>query len=83
LALFRNFIDRHFAPSRTGPGRVQKKPLKLHALKDRDAIPVALGQVLNAISASTLTEKSAGQLLFGLRIASDNLRNAARPKAES
>jgi hypothetical protein len=66
-----------------GQSRVHKKSLKLPALVDRNAIQIALGQVLDAIDSSTISAKSAGQLLFGLRIASDNFRSAGRPRAES
>ncbi|MGC1463393.1 MAG: hypothetical protein WA802_14410, partial [Terracidiphilus sp.] len=77
------------APARRlmqGHSRVHKKPLTLTALTDRSAILAAVHQVLDAISASTITERSAGRLLFGLQIASDTLRRAGRPpkpRAES
>jgi hypothetical protein len=69
-----------------GQGRAHKKPLKLPALTDRNAVQVAIHQVLDAISSDTISQRSAGQLLFGLQIASGNFRRAARPpklKAES
>jgi len=62
-----------------GQNRARKKPLKLPPLVDSAAIQSALGQVLNAIGSSTISSRSAGQLLFGLRIASDNLRRPGRP----
>ncbi len=70
------------APARRlmqGHSRVHKKPLTLPALTDRSAIQAAVHQVLDAISASTITDRSAGQFLFGLQIASDSLRRAGRP----
>ena len=70
--------------SAQGRGRVSKRPLKLPALKDRSAIQVGLGQVLSAITSSKINARSAGQLLYGLQIASDNVRRAgqAAPIAE-
>jgi hypothetical protein len=66
-----------------GQGRARKKPLKLPALTDRNAVQIAVNQVLDAIGSSTISTRSAGQLLFGLQIASDNFRRAGRPKANS
>ena len=57
-----------------GQSRARKKPLKLPALTDRNAVQVAVNQVLDAIGSSAISPRSAGQLLFGLRIASDNFR---------
>ena len=77
------------APARRpmqGQSRARKKPLKLPALTDRNAVQVAINQVLDAIGSSTISPRSAGQLLFGLQIASDSFRRGARPpqqKAES
>jgi len=54
-----------------GQRRPRNKPLQIPALVDRGAIQTALSQVLNAIGSSKISTKAAGQLLFGLRIASD------------
>ena len=61
-----------------GQSRACKNPLKLPALTDRTAIRIALGQVLSAIGSSKLSQRSAGQLLYGLQIASDNVQRAAK-----
>jgi len=61
-----------------GQGRIPKQPLKLPVLKDSSAIQVALGQVLSAIASSKINARSAGQLLYGIQIASDNVRRAAQ-----
>lgn len=69
-----------------GQSRAHKKPLKLPPLIDRNAVQSAINQVLSAIGSSRVSPRSAGQLLYGLRIASDNFRSAGRPpqsKAES
>ena len=77
------------APARRlmqGQGRAHKKPLKLPALTDHNAIQVAVQQVLNAITSSAITPRAAGQLLYGLQTVSDTFRRAARPpqpKAQS
>jgi hypothetical protein len=47
-------------------------------MKDRSAIQLALGQVLSAINSSKINARSAGQLLYGIQIASDNIRRAGR-----
>src|ERR1700687_2562381 len=62
-----------------GQARANKKPLKLPALVDRGEVQAAISQVLNALVSSKITTRTAGQLLFGLRIASDNFRQAGRP----
>jgi hypothetical protein len=62
-----------------GQSRARKKPLKLPAMVDRNAVLVAINQVFDAISSSTITPRSAGQLLFGLQIVSNNLRRPGRP----
>jgi len=53
-------------------------------MKDRSAIPLALGQVLSAITSSKINARSAGQLLYGIQIASGNIRRTgqATPIAE-
>jgi hypothetical protein len=61
-----------------GQTRAHKKPLKLPALVDRAAVQVALGQVLNAIGSSSVSPRSAGQLLYGLQTASDIFRRAGQ-----
>lgn len=60
-------------------GRAHKKPLKLPALDDRAAIQIAVTQVLNAIASSKINRRTAGQLLYGLQIASETLRRPGRP----
>lgn len=65
--------------SAQGQGHAQKKPLKLPALDDRAAIQIAVTQVLNAIGSSKINRRTAGQLLYGLQIASENLRRPGRP----
>jgi len=65
--------------SAQGQGRAQKKPLKLPVLDDRTAIQIAVTQVLNAIGSSKISRRSAGQLLYGLQIASEVLRRPGRP----
>ena len=62
-----------------GHNRAHKKSLKLPALVDRNALQIALSQVLDTISSSMLNPRSAGQLLYGLQIASDNFPRAGRP----
>jgi hypothetical protein len=72
----------YHAPGRRpaqGQSRAHKKPLKLPPLTDRNAVQAAICQVLDALGSSAISPKSAGQLLFGLRIASDNFRQAGRP----
>jgi hypothetical protein len=66
-----------------GQTRAHKKPLKLPPLTNRNAVRAAVSQVLDAIFSSSVSPKSAGQLLFGLRIASDNFRTPGRPKSKS
>jgi len=61
-----------------GQGRVSNRPFKLPVMKDRSAIQLALGQVLSAINSSKINARSAGQLLYGIQIASDNIRRAGR-----
>jgi hypothetical protein len=63
----------HVSGRRSAKGR--QKPLKLPELIDRKAIQGALNQVLNAIGPGRISQKSTGQLLFGLSIASNNLRS--------
>ena len=62
-----------------GQTRAHKKPLKLPALVDPRAIQTAIGQVFDAMTTSKINSRTAGQLLFGLQIASDNFRRARRP----
>jgi hypothetical protein len=69
----------HTPERRSAQGRAQKKPLKLPALDDRAAIQIAVTQVLNAIGSSRISPRSAGQLLYGLQIASEVLRRPGRP----
>jgi len=57
-----------------GQSRARHKPLKLPDLVSRNAIQSALNHVLNAIGSSKISTKAAGQLLFGLQIASDKFR---------
>jgi hypothetical protein len=57
-----------------GQTRARNKPLKLPDLVDRDAIQSALNQVLKAIGSSKISPKAAGQILFGLQIASGKFR---------
>ena len=57
-----------------GQSRARQKTLKLPELVDRSAVQSALGQVLNAICSSKVTPRAAGQLLFGLQIASGKFR---------
>ena len=66
----------HMPGSRNAQGqsRARHKPLKLPDLVSRSAIQSALGQVLDAIGSSKIGPKAAGQLLFGLQIASDKFR---------
>jgi hypothetical protein len=61
-----------------GQSRACKNPLKLPPLTDRGAIQIALGQILSAIGSSKLSQRSAGQLLYGLQIASHNVQRAAK-----
>lgn len=67
-----------------GQSQAPKQPLKLPVLNDRRAIQVALGQVLSAIGSSRINARSAGQLLYGIQIAPDNVRRTgqATPIAE-
>ena len=53
-----------------GQNRARNKPLNLPALVDRNALQIALSQVLDTISSSMLNPRSAGQLLYALQIAS-------------
>jgi len=71
----------YHAPGRrnaSGQTRAHKKPLKLPALVDREAVQFALGQVLDAMLSSRVNSRTAGQLLFGLQIAADSFRRAGR-----
>ena len=49
------------------------EPLKLPILEDRSAIQVALSQILDALASSKLDRPTAGLLLYGLQIASQNV----------
>ncbi len=60
-------------------GRARKGPLKFPALTDRNAVQVAIHQVINAIGSSAISPRSAGQILFGLQIVSDSLRRPGSP----
>ena len=73
----------HTPGRRSAQDRVQKKPLKLPALDDRTAIQIAVTQVLNAIGSSKINRRAAGQLLYGLQIASENLRRPGTPFPQS
>ena len=73
---FNHAPERRYA---LGPTRAHKKPLKLPALVDPRAIQTAIGQVFDAMTTSKINSRTAGQLLFGLQIASDNFRRAGRP----
>ena len=83
------FCYFHVPGRRSSQGRSQArlKPLKLPALVDRKAVQIAITQLLNAMGPRRISQKSAGQMLFGLRIAADNLRHTDPPshpkKAES
>ncbi len=67
----------HVPGRRSSQGRSQARlrPLKLPAMVDRNAVQIALTQVLNAIGPRKISQKSAGQMLFGIRMALDNLRD--------
>jgi hypothetical protein len=71
----------HVPGRRSSQGRSQArlKPLKLPALVDRKAVQIAITQVLNAMGPRKISQESAWKMLFGLRIASDNLRPISLP----
>ncbi len=75
------FCYFHIPGRRSSQGRSQArlKPLKLPALVDRKAVQNAITQVLNAMGPGQISQKSAWKMLFGLRIASDNLRHTDPP----
>jgi hypothetical protein len=77
----------HVPGRRSSQGRSQArlKPLKLPALVDRNAVQTAITQVLNAMGPRKISQESAWKMLFGLRIAADNLRHTdllSHPKKE-
>jgi hypothetical protein len=71
------FCYFHVPGRRSPQGRSQArlKPLKLPALVDRKAVQTAITQVLNAMGPRKISRESAWKMLFGLRIAADNLRH--------
>jgi hypothetical protein len=57
--------------------------IELHAIEDSESIQRALSVVINAVAAGTLDPARAKVLLYGLQIASANVRRvASSPKAE-
>lgn len=54
-------------------GRTADQPLEFPVLEDRCAIQLALAQVLNRLGSGKLDPRSAGLLLYGLQIASQNV----------
>lgn len=52
-------------------------PLDLPPLEDANSVQIALMQVMDAILHNRIDSKRAGLLLYGLQIASSNLRNGA------
>jgi hypothetical protein len=69
----------HVPGRRSSQNRSQarSRPLKLPPLVNRRAVQTALVQVLNAIGPRKISQKSAGQMLFGIRMALDNIRDGA------
>jgi hypothetical protein len=55
-------------------GRTKKQPIQLPILEDRSAIQLALAQILDALAAARIDAKRASLLLYGLQIASQNVR---------
>jgi hypothetical protein len=53
----------------------QQKPLQLPLLEDREAIQLAIGDVLNALLNDRIDTKKAGLLLYGLQTAAGNARD--------
>ena len=62
-----------------GQSRARRNPLKLPSLADRYAVQIAMSQVLNAMASSKISPRTAGQLLYGLQTATDNLIRAGCP----
>ena len=54
-------------------GQTADQPLEFPVLEDRCAIQLALAQVLNRLGSGKLDPRSAGLLLYGLQIASQNV----------
>ncbi len=55
--------------------RGENKPLTIPVLEDRSALQIAVGQVLNALVTCKIDAKSAGVLLYGLQIATQNVEH--------
>lgn len=57
--------------------------IKLHALEDAESIQLAISVVINALATGSLRADKAKALLYGLQLASVNVRRlGAKPKAE-
>ena len=67
----------------TEKGLIPEYDIKLHALEDAESIQLAISVVVNALAVGTLRAQRASVILYGLQLASSNLRNLApRPKPE-
>src|SRR5271167_1977059 len=67
---------------RMARARARREPyhLVLPVLEDLNSVQVARQQVMDALASGQLDTKRAGQLLFGLQGAANDLRSAAPPR---
>jgi hypothetical protein len=54
--------------------------VRLHALEDAESIQLAISLVVNALAIGNLETQRATAILYGLQLASSNVRNLAEPK---
>ncbi len=67
----------------TERGLCPQYDIKLHALEDAESIQLAISVVINALATGSLRADKAKALLYGLQLASVNVRRLApKPKAE-
>jgi hypothetical protein len=67
----------------TERGLCPQYDIKLHALEDAESIQLAISVVINALATGSLRADKAKALLYGLQLASINVRRLApKPKAE-
>ena len=72
------FHTRLHSPAEPSPAAAKSRsataePRKLPVLEDRSAILVALSQIVNDLNSKRLDARRAGQILYALQIASQNV----------
>lgn len=79
-------LERHrnFRSSKTtARGLHPDYDIQLHALEDAESIQLAISVVVNALASGGLRADRASAILYGLQLASSNVRNLApKPKPE-